>query len=144
MKIRKGFALILFAAAWACEEDPVEVTRPCPPRLKAAIVYGTVFDQNTQGVVGATVLVQGALMEPGGECPGTLETWSDTVSDSDGKYREKLFSVFGDSLCVDVEAEADGAQGSTRGALVELRHYSPPCTPDSSLDSVRVSVVLGN
>lgn len=141
--------VLVIATLVACGEAPVEVTRDCPPpRQGAAIVFGEVGDVEGQAVSGADVLIQGfmdtgAPVDTVGECVGVEEGRTTTVTDDDGSYQAKVFSISVAEMCIAVTAELDGLMGFASGRTVELTTLHGECTPDSALDSVRVDVTLG-
>lgn len=144
-----GLVLVTVTLA-ACGEAPVEVSRDCPPpRQGAAIVFGEVRDIEGQSVSGADVLIQGfmdtgAPVDTVGECVGVEEGRTTTVTDDDGSYRAKVFSIAVGEMCIAVTVELDGSTSLVSGQRVELTTLHGECTPDSALDSVQVDVALGS
>ncbi|MFQ5680185.1 MAG: hypothetical protein ACE5HP_12085 [Gemmatimonadota bacterium] len=147
--MRIAVGTLVWASLAGCAGEPLDVEPPCPPpRAKSAIVFGTVVEAAGSPIPRANLVIlgttdQGSATDTIGECVGFREWEMSALSDAVGSYRERVFSVFAERMCLTVIAEAGGLTGMASGESVELRTDLGRCTPESAFDSARLDVVVG-
>ena len=116
------------------------------------VLVGRVFTKaagNTWSRVGATVVIEVAMAstpaDTVGECTA-FDSWEQpTAVDSSGRFREKVGSVFSGFVCARARGELNGLTGVSELTKLELRgDGGAVCTPESSLASGELDVVIGS
>jgi len=135
--------------SWGCGESSTEVGRDCRiPRIVSAIVFGRVSDAVGDSLPGARVMIEvNVARTPAdtvGECMAFDSFETPAAVDSAGRFREKVGSVFSGFVCARARGELNGATGVSKLTKLELRgDGGPECTPESSLDSGALDIVIG-
>lgn len=119
-----------------------------PPRIVSAIVTGRVADLAGDSLPDADVVLEVVWAATAADTVGACEPFgSDELAatiDASGRFREKLISVFSGFACVRARGERGGLTGVSELRKLELRgDLGPECTPESSLDSAELHVVIG-
>ncbi len=134
VRIPRPFAAIAFAAAVACNADPI-VLCACSMPAPHTLVYGRVTAPTGEGVVGAAV-----HLEVGPPDCQTAGAAFSGFSDAGGRYRAAVFDVTdGTQQCVRVWALAPVGSGYRDSDTVTITLATPV---SATADSVRRDVAL--